>query len=182
MKYGYTDYLKTGKINKQKLEELIKSVKASKSKERVNTNSNTTIDTIYENISDFFGSFDEAFEGVSKLFNEDKNLEKSETIQNANQYDIYNKEGKILILVNAPGHSKDTIDVDFEEGVLTVSSVGFELPYKGLNIIEGNIYRGSFKRKFKIVRKVSNINYSVINGVVNIELDCVPDKVNINCY
>lgn len=78
--------------------------------------------------------------------------------------DIYEKDGIVHIEMDAPGFDKKDINIDVEEGVLTIeASKNNEIVDEGKNYFRKERVSGSFKRQFS----VGNIDEDKIDAKFN---------------
>ena len=78
--------------------------------------------------------------------------------------DIYEKDGIVHIEMDAPGFDKKDINIDVEEGILTIEALkNNEVTDEGKNYFRKERITGSFKRQFT----VGNIDEDKIDAKFN---------------
>ena len=86
--------------------------------------------------------------------------------------DIFEKEGSIIVLADMPGVEPATLNVDLDEGVLTIT--GHADPPEGEG--EADVVReyrtGTFQRKFTLSEAIDQerIEAKVVDGVLRLDL------------
>lgn len=84
--------------------------------------------------------------------------------------DIYEKDGIVHIEMDAPGYDKKDINIDVEDGVLTIEAKkDDEVVHEDKNYYRKERVVGSFKRQFTVGNiNEDSINASFVNGVLEI--------------
>ena len=84
--------------------------------------------------------------------------------------DIYEKDGRVHIEMDIPGYDKSDINVDVEDGILTIEAKkSNELVDEGKNYFRKERVSGSFKRQFNVGDVDENdIKAKFNNGVLEV--------------
>ncbi len=85
--------------------------------------------------------------------------------------DIYEKDGIVHIEMDAPGYDKKDINIDVEDGLLTIEAKkNEEVIQEDRNYYKKERISGSFKRQFSVGNiDEDSIEASFINGVLEIK-------------
>lgn len=85
----------------------------------------------------FFGSlFDDFYEGKK--------------VNNVMRTDIYEKEGNYIIDVDVPGFKKENVNVDFEDGYLTITAKREEITEENTSYLKKERHYGEFSRSYYV--------------------------------
>ena len=86
--------------------------------------------------------------------------------------DIYESENALTIVLEMPGVSKDNVEVNIEDGVLTVEGRIDFAKYDGLQPVYSEYNVGPYRRSFQISNQVdhSKIAAQMRDGIMNLEL------------
>ena len=110
---------------------------------------------------------------------EKKQSENAERTRNALVYtpvvDIYEKDKKLTVLADMPGVDEKAVNVDFDQGVLTIKGT---VDYKENSKPFYSEYQpGNYERSFAVPEKidVEKITAKVENGVLFVTLPYAPD-------
>ena len=130
-----------------------------------------TIQKMSRNISNTLIGFDEIFKMLDLPINH--NIQKQE-------YPPYNlvkiSDTHSMISLPVVGRTKDDIQLEVENGVLTVSVDAF-LVSDSYDIVEQGIAYRSFKKSFKLHEYIKITDAKVINGLLHIYLQyIVPEE------
>lgn len=101
-------------------------------------------------------------------------------VKNVNmKCDIYEKDDKYFLEMDIPGIKKENINIDCENGYLTISATHEETSDdEGKNYIRKERYYGSFERQFYIGEvDEDSIKAEFNNGILKV---VVPKKEEIN--
>lgn len=115
-----------------------------------------------------FGLFDDFFD--DPFFNSKKERKNELMIM---QTDIQDKDGKYLISVDLPGYDKENIDVELENGYLTISANTVkENTVDEEGYIKRERYSGNCRRTFYVGENVSedDIKAKFENGTLKISV------------
>lgn len=115
-----------------------------------------------------FGLFDDFFD--DPFFNSKKERKNELMIM---QTDIQDKDGKYLISVDLPGYNKENIDVELENGYLTISAnTVTENTIDEEGYIKRERYSGNCRRTFYVGENVSedDIKAKFENGTLKISV------------
>lgn len=83
--------------------------------------------------------------------------------------DIYEKDNNYVMEMDIPGFNKEDINIDFDDGYLTISATKEENKEENNNYIKKERYYGEYKRSFYIGNiDESNIKANYNNGTLNI--------------
>ena len=84
--------------------------------------------------------------------------------------DIYEKDGRVHIEMDVPGYDKNDINVDVEDGILTIEAkTSNEIVDEGKNYYRKERVSGSFKRQFNVGDVDDNeIKAKFNNGVLEV--------------
>jgi HSP20 family molecular chaperone IbpA len=86
--------------------------------------------------------------------------------------DIYESENALTVVLEIPGVSKDNVDVNIEDGVLTVEGRIDFSKYEGLQPVYSEYNVGPYRRSFQISSQIdhSKISAQMQNGIMTLEL------------
>ena len=86
--------------------------------------------------------------------------------------DIYESENALTVVLEIPGVSKDNVDVNIEDGVLTVDARIDFTKYEGLQPVYSEYNVGPYRRSFQISSQIdhSKIAAQMQNGIMTLEL------------
>lgn len=86
--------------------------------------------------------------------------------------DIYESENALTVVLEIPGVSKDNVDVNIEDGVLTVEGRIDFTKYDGLQPVYSEYNVGPYRRSFQISSQIdhSKIAAQMQNGIMTLEL------------
>ena len=86
--------------------------------------------------------------------------------------DIFETEGALIVVLEMPGVSKDNIDVNVENGLLTVEGRIDFTKYEGLRPVYSEYNVGPYRRSFRISSQIdqSKISAEMRDGVVTLSL------------
>lgn len=132
-----------------------------------NQNYNRQI-TENKNHKNSYGIFDPFFNEFFKfptLKNEVKDFDK---IMNT---DIYEDENNYILEIDMPGFDRENINIEFNNGYLTVTANKNETVQENHNYIRREKYVGSYARSFYIGEiKEENIEAKLEKGILNIKI------------
>lgn len=86
--------------------------------------------------------------------------------------DIYESENALTVVLEMPGVSRENVDVNVEEGVLTIEGrIDFNT-YEGWRPVYSEYKVGPFRRSFRISNQIdqSKISAEMQDGVITLEL------------
>ena len=86
--------------------------------------------------------------------------------------DIFETEEALTVVLEMPGVSKDNVDINVEEGVLTVEGrIDFQ-KYEGLRPVYGEYNVGPYRRSFRLSGQVDQekISAEMQDGVITLTL------------
>jgi HSP20 family molecular chaperone IbpA len=86
--------------------------------------------------------------------------------------DIFETEEALTVVLEMPGVSRDNVDVNIEDGVLTIEGrIDFK-KYEGLRPVYGEYNIGPYRRGFRLSNQVdqSKITAEMSDGVVTLTL------------
>ena len=86
--------------------------------------------------------------------------------------DIFETEGALIVVLEMPGVSKDNIDVNVENGLLTVEGRIDFTKYEGLRPVYSEYNVGPYRRSFRISSQIdqSKISAEMRDGVITLSL------------
>jgi HSP20 family molecular chaperone IbpA len=86
--------------------------------------------------------------------------------------DIYESENALTVVLEMPGVNKGNVDVNIEDGVLTVDGRIDFTKYDGLQPVYSEYNVGPFRRTFQISSQIdhSKIAAQMQNGIMTLEL------------
>lgn len=86
--------------------------------------------------------------------------------------DIYESENALTVVLEMPGVGKDNVEVNIEDGVLTVEGRIDFTKYEGLQPLYGEYNIGPYRRSFRIPSQVDHdkIAARMKDGIVTLEL------------
>jgi HSP20 family molecular chaperone IbpA len=86
--------------------------------------------------------------------------------------DIYESENALTIVLEMPGVSRDNVDVNIEDGVLTVEGRIDFSKYEGLQPVYSEYNVGPYRRTFRISSQIdqSGITAEMRDGIISLEL------------
>ena len=86
--------------------------------------------------------------------------------------DIYESENALTVVLEMPGVNKDNVDVNIEDGVLTVEGRIDFTKYDGLQPVYSEYNVGPYRRSFQISSQIdhSKIAAQMQNGIMTLEL------------
>jgi HSP20 family molecular chaperone IbpA len=86
--------------------------------------------------------------------------------------DIYESENALTVVLEMPGVSKDNVDVNIEDGVLTVEGRIEFGKYEGLRPVYSEYNVGPYRRSFQISSQIdhSKIAARMQDGIMTLEL------------
>ena len=86
--------------------------------------------------------------------------------------DIYESENALTVVLEMPGVNKDNVDVNIEDGVLTVEGRIDFTKYEGLQPVYSEYNVGPYRRSFQISSQIdhSKIAAQMQNGIMTLEL------------
>ena len=100
--------------------------------------------------------------------------------------DIHETERAVIVTMEVPGVSKDSIDIRLDKGVLTVKGMIDSTKYEQLRPIYSEYNVGNFVRTFAVSTKIDGnaISAKVADGVLAIELpkaaEAVAKRISVN--
>ena len=93
---------------------------------------------------------------------------------------VYEYDDKVGIVAEIPGLDKKQLNVDVEEGVLTISGEKHNiLEDEGAKVIRKELKASSFKRNFELGENLDGENIKAVfkNGILNIDIPKIePEK------
>ncbi len=91
--------------------------------------------------------------------------------------DIYETEDQIVIIMDVPGASKDSIVINLEKNVLTINGYLASEPPDGYTLARSEYPIGDYERSFRITDKLDReaIEAQYNNGVLTLRLPKVPE-------
>lgn len=91
--------------------------------------------------------------------------------------DIYEKDRSLVVLADMPGVDEKSVDVNFEQGVLTIRGQVEKQQPEGYRAIYREYEVGDFERSFTVPEQidVEKIEAKVKNGVLSITLPYLPE-------
>ncbi len=101
------------------------------------------------------------------------------------EVDISESEAGLVLYADMPGVTKDNLDIDIREGVLTVTGT-VEPERDNLRLVHGEYEIGGFQRRFTLGEKIDQeqIEAKLENGVLQLTLPKVeahkPRKITIS--
>lgn len=86
--------------------------------------------------------------------------------------DIFENEKAITVLADMPGVAAKDLDVDLNEGVLTITGHAFEPEREGELAVLREYGTGTFQRKFTLSQTIDQekIEAKLVDGVLHLEL------------
>lgn len=86
--------------------------------------------------------------------------------------DIYESENALTVVVEMPGVSKDNVEVNIEDGVLTIEGRLDFTKYDGLQPVYSEYNVGPYRRSFQIPNEIdpSKIAAQMSDGIMTLEL------------
>ena len=86
--------------------------------------------------------------------------------------DIYESENALTVVLEMPGVNRDNVDVNIEDGVLTVEGRIDFTKYEGLQPVYSEYNVGPYRRSFQISSQIdhSKIAAQMQNGIMTLEL------------
>ena len=86
--------------------------------------------------------------------------------------DIYESENALTVVLEMPGVSRDNVDVNIEDGVLTVEGRIDFSKYEGLQPVYSEYNVGPYRRTFQISSQIdqSGITAEMRDGIITLEL------------
>ena len=100
--------------------------------------------------------------------------------------DIHETERAVIVTMEVPGVSKDSIDIRLDKGVLTVKGMIDSTKYEQLRPIYSEYNVGNFVRTFAVSTKIDGnaISAKIADGVLAIELpkaaEAVAKRISVN--
>ena len=109
-----------------------------------------------------------------------------EAYRRATAVDIYETEESLVMLVDMPGVSRESLSIDLEEGVLTIAGRGERREYsESFEPVFSEFEPGSYHRAFNLGDEVDveKIAASFKNGTLTLSLpkreESKPKKINV---
>ncbi len=93
---------------------------------------------------------------------------------------VYEYEDKVGIVAEIPGLDKKQLNVEVEDGVLTISGDKHNVPEdKGAKVLRRELKASSFKRQFTLGEQLDgdNINASFKDGILSISVPKIEPEV-----
>ena len=86
--------------------------------------------------------------------------------------DIYESENALTVVLEMPGVSRENVDVNIEDGVLTVEGKIDFSKYEGLQPVYSEYNVGPYRRIFRISSQIdqSGITAEMRDGIISLEL------------
>ncbi len=86
--------------------------------------------------------------------------------------DIIEKKDELLLVADLPGATSESIDIDFEDGLLTVEGTVPARYDEKMNFLLAEYGVGNFHRSFRVSEQIdgSRINAEYTNGVLTVHL------------
>lgn len=100
--------------------------------------------------------------------------------------DIYESENALTVVLEMPGVSRDNVDVNIEDGVLTVEGRIDFAKYQELQPVYSEYNVGHYRRTFRISSQIdqSGITAEMRDGIITLELPKVevakPRRVQVS--
>ena len=98
--------------------------------------------------------------------------------------DIYSTDDAITVVADMPGVSKESLEIDLREGVLTLTGKVEEVP-EDYRLLQREYQIGGYLRKFNISDRIDStgINAVLKDGVLTVELpkaeEAKPRKITV---
>jgi HSP20 family protein len=99
--------------------------------------------------------------------------------------DIIEKDGDVELFVNLPGATSESIDIQYEDGQLTIEAAVAERQPAGTKYLLREYGVGNFRRSFRLANTfdASRIEASFKNGVLTLKLpkseEAKPRKIEV---
>jgi HSP20 family protein len=123
----------------------------------------------------FLSSFDDVFNQMLNHF-----PEVSETFGvnfnkgNYPKVDVIDEKGSVRIIAEIPGYTKDDVEINFEDGLLTISGHSRnEKEESSKTYLYRELKRSSFSRSFGVDETVLNVDSIIAkfeNGILDVEI------------
>lgn len=86
--------------------------------------------------------------------------------------DILQKEGELVVMVDLPGLTKEDVQLQFEDNLLTISGVMSTSEAEDMKLVRNERFTGDFKRTIRANYKVDaeNISAEMKNGQLIVKL------------
>jgi HSP20 family protein len=99
--------------------------------------------------------------------------------------DIYERNDRIIVLIDLPGVSEKDVDIDLEDNVLTIKGTTHIVRQEGVDRLYQEFCEGRFERTFTLSADIdrTGIKAKMKNGVLRLELSkaekAKPQKIAI---
>ena len=99
--------------------------------------------------------------------------------------DIYETEQEVTLIAEMPGVDKNGVDIQLEDGVLTITGVMTDLEQEGEKTLLQEFESGHYIRRFTIAETIAQdrINAAMKNGILQLTLPKIeparPRKIHV---
>lgn len=86
--------------------------------------------------------------------------------------DIYETDEEVVVILNMPGASDDTIDITLENNILTINGNSVLEPPEGYSLGFAEYETGDYERSFRLTDQIDRERIKAVysNGVLNLTL------------
>lgn len=137
---------------------------------------------------DFVTAFDTMFdEMINSMYPEEsKHLNKDFFLKGSYpKCNVFSSKEKLFIEAAIPGLTKDQLNIEVKNGILSISGNSANTCDENVNYIYREIKKSSFQRSFSLSEKLdhSSVSAQVSNGILTISIDFIkPQKIENDTY